>query len=203
MGRPTTGSILSEAIANEVRRFRSGDQTAAELLARRACGLALRTAGAVMRSRADASDVAQDVAVDVLSSLHKLRDAHAFDAWVHRITVRHALRTLRRQRAIHLAETPLGLLAERDEPIAPEGPDSAELLAMRGMLASALADLPPKQRIALALRYVHDLSDAEIAMVLGCRPGTAHSTLSRGRAALRRDARLAELASATIAGGPQ
>lgn len=194
---------MSEAIANEVRRFLSGDQAAAELLARRACGLALRTAGAIMRSRADASDVAQDVAVDVLSSLHKLRDADAFDAWVHRITVRHALRTLRRHRAIQLAETPLALLTERDEPIAPEGPDRAALVATRSALASALAELPPKQGIALALRYVHDLSDAEIASVLGCRPGTAHSILSRGRAGLRRDARMAEFAPTTAAGGPQ
>jgi RNA polymerase sigma-70 factor (ECF subfamily) len=194
---------LSEAIANEVRRFRSGDQASAEVLARRACGLALRTAAAIMGSRTDASDVAQDVAVDVLLSLHRLRDAYAFDAWVHRITVRHALRTLRRDRAIRLAERPLALLTEREEPLAPEGPDYAALVTARSALASALAELPPKQRLALALRYVHDLSDAQIAIALECRAGTAHSLLSRGRAALRRDARLSDLAPTATAGGQQ
>jgi RNA polymerase sigma-70 factor (ECF subfamily) len=51
--------------------------------------------------------------------------------------------------------------------------------------------VPPKQRVALVLRYVHDLSDVQIAGALGCRVGTAHALLSRGRAALRHDATLA------------
>ena len=49
-----------------------------------------------------------------------------------------------------------------------------------------LAKLPVKQQFALVLRYVHDLSDEEIAAALGCRPGTVHALLSRGRVALRR-----------------
>jgi DNA-directed RNA polymerase specialized sigma24 family protein len=53
----------------------------------------------------------------------------------------------------------------------------------------------------LALRYVHDLSDEEIASALGCRVGTAHALLSRGREALRRNPRLAELAPQTATGG--
>jgi RNA polymerase sigma-70 factor (ECF subfamily) len=193
---------VTDAIPEEVRRFRAGDGAAAEVLARRACRLALRTAAVILHSREEAADVAQDVAVDVLRSLPKLRQPEAFDAWVHRITVRHALRQLRRRRATQAVETPLALIAERDEPPAPEGPDRAALAAARSMLAAALAKLPPRQRLALALRYVHDLSDAEIAAALGCRIGTAHSLLSRGRAGLRHDAGLADLAPAISAGGP-
>ena len=53
-------------IAAEVRRHREGDRVATEAIARRATRLALRTAASIMRSREEASDVAQDVAVDVL-----------------------------------------------------------------------------------------------------------------------------------------
>jgi RNA polymerase sigma factor (sigma-70 family) len=193
---------VTDAIPEEVRRFRAGDAAAAEVLARRACRLALRTAAVILHSREEAADVAQDVAVDVLRSLPKLRQPEAFDAWVHRITVRHALRLLRRRRATQAVETPLALIAERDEPLALEDSDRAALVAARSMLAAALAKLPPRQRLALALRYVHDLSDAEIAAALGCRIGTAHSLLSRGRAGLRNDPGLAELAPAISAGGP-
>ncbi len=193
---------MTNQVGDEVRRFRDGDSAARELLARRACRLALRTAAAITQSRDEAADVAQDVAVEVLSSLTKLRDPDAFDAWVHRITVRHALRALKRRRRAHAAETPLVLVAEADEPLALAGPDRAGLLTARSALAAALADLPPKQRLALALRYVHDLSDAEVAAALGCRIGTAHSLLSRGRAGLRRSPQLAEVAPATSAGGP-
>src|SRR4051794_35470298 len=96
--------------AAEIRRFRDGDPTAAEALARRATRLALRTAAALLESREEAAEIAQDVAVDTLRSLGKLRDPAAFDAWVHRITVRHALRRVRRRRRARALETPLALL---------------------------------------------------------------------------------------------
>src|ERR1700761_4887202 len=101
-----------ELLAEQVRRFREGDGDAAEPLARRALRTSLRTASALMRSREDAAEVAQEVAVDVLGSLGKLRDPGAFDAWVHRITVRHAMRHLKKGRSAGRAEAPLDLVDE-------------------------------------------------------------------------------------------
>jgi RNA polymerase sigma-70 factor (sigma-E family) len=49
----------------------------------------------------------------------------------------------------------------------------------------ALAKLPPRRRAALVLRYYLDLSEADIADALGCRPGTVKSLTSRGLADLR------------------
>lgn len=167
-----------------------------EELARRATRLALRTAAAILESREEAGDVAQDVAVDVLRSVDRLRDSRAFDAWVHKITVRQTLRRLRRRRGARLAELPLALLLEAEEPATSEVTDHDAVIAARQALGPALAGLPPKQRIALALRYVHDLPDAEIAAALDCRTGTVHALLSRGRKTLRHDPRLAELAPA-------
>jgi RNA polymerase sigma factor (sigma-70 family) len=180
-----TATATREAgdVADAIRRLRRGDRSASDEIALHACRSALRTAAAIMQSRDQAADVAQDVAVDVLRSLHKLRDPAAFDAWVHRITVRHTLKALRGRRH----DTPLALMTEADEPVAPEGPDRDRLLDARNALAAAMAELPPKQRIALALRYVHDLSDDDIAAALGCRSGTVHALLSRARATLRRD----------------
>ena len=155
----------------------------------------------MLGSREEAADVAQDVAVDVLKSLERLREPGAFDAWVHRIAVRRTMQAARRRRASTVAEVPLGLVAETDLPRV-EASDAAVLLARRRALAASLAGLPPRQRLALALRYVHDLSEAQIAQALGCRPGTAASLLTRGRAALRRHPELAEFAPLTVTGGP-
>jgi RNA polymerase sigma factor (sigma-70 family) len=182
--------------ADAVRRRRDGDPAASEELARNTTRLALRTAAALVESREEAADIAQEVAIDVLGSLDKLRDPEAFDAWVHRITVRQALQRLKKRRRARAAETPLALLPDIDQPTAPEALDRDTVLAARGALAAALGELPPKQRLALALRYVHDLSDAEIAAALDCRAGTVHALLSRGRSALRQDRQLAELALA-------
>jgi RNA polymerase sigma factor (sigma-70 family) len=54
-----------------------------------------------------------------------------------------------------------------------------------GVLGVALATLPYRQRAALVLRYYADLPDAEIAVALGCRPGTVGSLVHRGLERLR------------------
>lgn len=55
----------------------------------------------------------------------------------------------------------------------------------RDALRRALARLPARQRAVLVLRYLEDLPDEQIAVVLGCQPGTVRSLASRGLAALR------------------
>ncbi|MGH9070683.1 MAG: RNA polymerase sigma factor [Acidimicrobiales bacterium] len=53
-------------------------------------------------------------------------------------------------------------------------------------LGDALASLPERQRAVLVLRYYQDLTEAEIAQVLDCRPGTVKSLAHRGLASLRK-----------------
>ncbi|MBA2955432.1 SigE family RNA polymerase sigma factor [Nocardioides sp. CGMCC 1.13656] len=58
-----------------------------------------------------------------------------------------------------------------------------------GWLVEALATLSPRQRTALALRYVEDLDVRGIAERMGCSEGTVKSQLSRGTERLREHAR--------------
>lgn len=51
---------------------------------------------------------------------------------------------------------------------------------------AALADLPPRQRATLVLRYYCDLPVEETARELGCTPGTVKSQTAKGLASLRR-----------------
>jgi RNA polymerase sigma-70 factor (sigma-E family) len=52
---------------------------------------------------------------------------------------------------------------------------------------AAVCRLPFRQRAAVVLRYYQDLPEAEIARVLGCRPGTVKSSLNRALASLRKE----------------
>jgi RNA polymerase sigma-70 factor (sigma-E family) len=72
----------------------------------------------------------------------------------------------------------------------PVGPDEIARFDERDRVWRALATLPSRQRAVLVLRYYEDLSEAEIARVMGTSAGTVKSQASRG---LRR---LAELLDA-------
>ncbi len=64
-------------------------------------------------------------------------------------------------------------------------PDHAGQHAERDALLAEIDKLPRRQRAVLVLRYYEGLSDAEIAEVLGCAPGTIRGYAFRALAALR------------------
>jgi RNA polymerase sigma factor (sigma-70 family) len=158
-----------------------------EEVVRKAGRIALPIALAVLGDREDAADVAQDVALDVLKGMGRLRSPESFDAWVRQIAVRRSIRAARRRRLLHGVEFPLDEAEATDG----RGTPATEIVLLQASLRAALADLSPRQRAAIALRYIHGLSDAEIATVLGCRAGTASSLLTRARELLRKNGLLA------------
>lgn len=71
--------------------------------------------------------------------------------------------------------------------------DVAAEVAVRVAVRSALAMLTDRQRAVVVLRVFDDLSEVQVAQVLGCAVGTVKSTMSAALAKLRDDSRLAEL----------
>jgi len=67
----------------------------------------------------------------------------------------------------------------------PSADDVAGSVSTRDMLMRALADLPPRQRACVVLRYFEDLTVAETSQVLGCSEGTVKSQTSRALDSLR------------------
>jgi RNA polymerase sigma-70 factor, ECF subfamily len=176
----------------QIMAAKAGDRDAIEAVVRRVGRIALPLAIAVLHDREVAGEVAQDVAVDVVHGLQQLRDPERFDAWIRRIAVRKTLRAARSTRGRLRVEIPLdNIIGSSREPTT----ESEQTFVFHDELRAALAALPPRQRLALVLRYAQGLSDNEIAEALGCRPGTAASLLSRARAALRQQPFYAESVS--------
>ena len=126
-----------------------------------------------------AEDLTQSALYDALRHWRKVSRASHPDAYVRRVLVNRYLAT-RRVRAA--SEVVLGDV----EPLATAfTPDPAAGVADRDEVRRVLADLPPRARAVLVLRYYADLDDAAIADVLGVAPGTVRATASRALATLR------------------
>ena len=66
-----------------------------------------------------------------------------------------------------------------------DSPQFADIHAERAALRHQLDRLPPRQRAVIVLRYFQDADDTAIAQILGCRPSTVRSHLTRALARLR------------------
>jgi RNA polymerase sigma-70 factor (sigma-E family) len=86
-----------------------------------------------------------------------------------------------RRRASWLRKVPLMHAEWGDEYRA----DAVAAVDLRDALGRALAQLPPRQRVVLVLRYWEGLSQAETADLLGCPEGTVKSAAARGLLRLR------------------
>ncbi len=125
---------------------------------------------------ADAEDLAQQTLLKAHRSWARIQQADSPMAYLRRM-VTNAYLSHRRPKGRRLE-----LLT--DSP--PEaGPAPAGGPEERMVLWPHVKSLPPRQRAVIVLRYYEDLSEAEIADVLGCAPGTVKSTAHQALRALR------------------
>jgi RNA polymerase sigma-70 factor (sigma-E family) len=86
--------------------------------------------------------------------------------------------------------------AEQPSESVPDSPVAGDLAgeaALRVAVRGALGLLSDRQRAVLVLRVFDDLSEAQVAQVVGCAVGTVKSTMARAVARLREDPALGEL----------
>jgi len=167
-----------------IRLARDGDVRAYERLVERYRDLAFRGAYLIARNAADAEDAAQDAFVKAYYALDRFRLGEPFRPWLLRIVANEARN--RRRSAGRRERLALRIVERGGAGDAAPSPDAAAMLAeVRGQLLAALETLPERERDVIVHRYLLDLSEAETAHVLGIRPGTVKSRLSRGLTRLR------------------
>ena len=120
-----------------------------------------------------ADDVAAEALARACARWPKVRDLEYRDAWVMRVAANVALDSLRRSRQ------PL------PPPVA-DPADPADAAVTRIALAQALRHLPRRQRDVVVLRYLADLSEADVAESLGVSAGSVKQHAHRAVDALRR-----------------
>jgi RNA polymerase sigma-70 factor (ECF subfamily) len=141
-------------------------------------GLYPRLAGALTLHCGDpgvGEELAQEALLRVWQRWSSVRAMASPEGWAFRVGFNLSTSRFRRVLAERRANQRLGVRTEVLSPL------HDDLLAVR----AAVAELPPRQRAAVVLRYFADLSIDQAAAAMGCAPGTVKSLTSQGVAALR------------------
>jgi RNA polymerase sigma-70 factor (sigma-E family) len=138
----------------------------------------LRIAYQLTGHAADAEDLLQSALARTYLAWDRIQDRAALDGYVRRAMVNINISWWRRRKlevypADELPEIPVSDAAAHAHDRVHE------------LLEEALDRLPTRMRTAIVLRYYEDMSESEIANVLGISVGTVKSTVSRAMAKLR------------------
>lgn len=135
-----------------------------------------RLAYALTRDAHVAEDLVQTTFLELHRAWDRLGGVEDVDAYARRVLV-NRLRDLQRRRA--WSERPGHVPVEelRGEPADPV--DATAAVDERDRLVALLGQLAPRARAVLALRYLDDRSDAQIADALGLRVASVRATASR------------------------
>jgi RNA polymerase sigma-70 factor, ECF subfamily len=145
-----------------------------------------RTACLILGNRADAEEAVQDAFLRAWRFRDALTSVPSVKPWLYRVVVNSCYSKLRREIPHRDRRAGDGDLAERmassSDPAA-----SAEQSEVAGVVLAALQRLPVSLRVPVVLRYYADLSERDIALAIGRRPGTVKSRLHEARRRLADD----------------
>ena len=131
----------------------------------------VRTVYLILRDQGHAEEIAQEAFLELLRHWTRVSRHDLPDAWVRRVAIRMAVRSLKRERALEKA-----LLR-----VVPEDrSESMDAVAGADVL-NAVAALPARQRAAVVLFYYEDRPVDEVAQILDCSPSTARVHLHKAR----------------------
>ena len=186
----------SPALSSEVElvgRIRGGDMAACESLYLAFHEPLWRFAYSFVQSREIAEELVQEVFLALWRDRHEWDVRTSVRAWLYAAVRHHALNHIRHERvAARLRErtTSAGEASSEhaivDQPVAMgatpvDAQTSAEARELDQIVTRAIAALPERRRIAMMLRWKHDLAAAEIATVLGTTPESVRVLLTRAR----------------------
>ncbi len=138
----------------------------------------VRLAAFLVRDNATAEEVVQDSFVAMHGAWRRLRDTDKALSYLRQSVVNRS-RSVLRHRMVVDKNTP------KPPPDMPSAEHGAIIQLERSAVVAALRALPERQREALVLRYYGDLSEAQIASVMGISRGAVKSHTARAMAALR------------------
>jgi RNA polymerase sigma-70 factor (ECF subfamily) len=167
---------------NVIEACQQGDREAFQLLFEtykdKVFSLAVYTVGG---DRTVADDVTQQIFLKLFTAIRQFRGDSEFTTWLYRMVVNACIDERRRSRRwLPWGET---VAMKNPSERKPQEKQFARLEVAEAVQA-AIAELRPKFRLPILLKYIEGLSYEEIASVMGCSKGTVASRLNRGHSQL-------------------
>jgi len=125
----------------------------------------------------DAEDAAQDAFAKAMQRWKAVSAMNRPATWVYVVAARQLRRRLQRD----------SRMAEQMHFLAAETADHADAVLASEVIERSLSVLPPRQRLAVVLRFHADLTVPEVSRAMGCSEGTVKSTLHAALEHLRID----------------
>jgi RNA polymerase sigma factor (sigma-70 family) len=169
----------------------AGDQQAFESLVKRYSGSLFNFICRFLGDYDQASDILQQVFLQLYISLPNLRTGEPLKAWLFQVARNRCLDELRKKRAIHFSDLESSTDEDDVSPLAampdtgPLPEEVAERHDLQACLQRAIEALPPKFRSVVLLRYASQLSFSEIGHVLNMPEATAKTYFQRAKPLLR------------------
>lgn len=185
MAVPTDEELVAAYLKNNKAAF--------EEIVRRYEDRLYRLSFRMLGNHHDALDAVQEILLKLLAALPKFQGRSRFGTWLYRLAANTCL-DIRRKRGRTSAESlentlehsPGTSLSVMDEPTE-ENPDMyVERKYRERLVRAALSHLPEGQRRLLELRDLEDLSNTQVADLLGIEVGALKARLHRARQALKR-----------------
>ncbi len=173
------------------RQAMAGDQSAFEALVHRYSTPLFNFIYRFLNDYDLACDVLQQVFLQLYVSLPTLRMGEPLKAWLFQVARNRCLDELRRKHAIHFSDLEAGSNEEELSPLTampdtqPLPEELAERHDLQDALRRAIQSLPIKFRSVVLLRYVSQLSFAEIGQALNMPEATAKTYFQRAKPLLR------------------
>lgn len=177
---PAASAPLDELHAR-VERAARGDEAAQRELARELLSRIRGQMVYLVSISHTRDDLTQLAIIEILKSLHNFNQQGSFWAWADRITVRTAMRHIKKERwwrRQFLNELPHAQAASPSS-------QRAELYILRRRLSALLHKLSPDRRAVLVLRYVQGYSIQEIAQITESLENTVRGRLRTGKKQLK------------------
>jgi RNA polymerase sigma-70 factor, ECF subfamily len=163
--------------------------------------VSFRTACLILGNPADAEEAVQEAFLRAWRFRDSLTSVPSIKPWLYRVVVNACYSKLRQEiphRDRRAGESHLDGLStsDADPALMAQQSDVAETVL------AALQRLPASLRVPIVLRYYADLSERDIALAIGRRPGTVKSRLHEARRRLAGDPDMLTLAEDGITDNP-